>query len=54
MSTVFLFLPLPPAYKFSLISITYFDLHWVCHGNLLSIRVSARLPLHTLPNALKT
>ena len=21
----------------SLVSITYFDLHWVCHGNLLSI-----------------
>ncbi len=50
---VFFFLP--PAshvlfgHKPDLVSITYIDIHWVCHGNLLSIRGRAGIPLPSTP-----
>ena len=34
------------SYKSGLLSVTYADIRWVCHGNILSFGDRAGMPLH--------
>ena len=38
--------PFHTGYMSCLLSVTYTDMHWVCHGNSLSIGDRAGMPLH--------